>query len=80
VHAGLTVTDVDGEDVTAPWRAVADVDHVDEGAGAEALGRALAWRLGAWERRAAVVEALRAGESPRASSQLEAEDDLDVPG
>lgn len=75
VHRGLTVTDADGEDADVAWRAVADVDHVEEG-DPGALGRALAWRLGAWPRRAAAGEALRAA-SAEDRALLEAEDDLD---
>jgi hypothetical protein len=42
------------------WWPEGSVDHVEPGP--DALGRALAWRLGRWDRRAAVAEALRAPE------------------
>ncbi len=66
VHTGLTVGDT-----AVPWWPEADTDHVDEAAGPAALGRALAWRLGAWDRRAALVEAL---EHPDDADRLRAED------
>jgi hypothetical protein len=53
VHNGLRVAGV-----PVSWWPAGDVDHVDAAAGAAALGRALAWRVGRWDRRAAVVEAL----------------------
>jgi hypothetical protein len=52
-HDGLQV---DG--IAVPWWPAGDIDHVDVGAGAAALGRAIAWRLGRWDRRAAATEAL----------------------
>lgn len=65
-HEGLTV---DGRPVA--WWPQGGVDHVDRAAGAAALGRALAWRHDAWERRAALAEALAA---PGAVDALAAED------
>ena len=52
-HDGLTVS---GRPV--PWWPDDGTDHVDAAAGVLALGRALAWRLGRWELRAAAIEAL----------------------
>lgn len=65
-HDGLQV---DG--VAAPWWPADDVDHVDAGAGAPALGRAIAWRLGRWDRRTAATEALQ---HPGDADRLAAED------
>ena len=62
VHDRLTVGSV-----PVPWWPVGDTDHVD--GTPEASGRALAWRLGAWDRRAAAVEALAGPED-----RLRAED------
>jgi hypothetical protein len=62
VHDRLTVGGV-----PVPWWPVGDTDHVD--GTPEASGRALAWRLGAWDRRAAAVEALAGPED-----RLRAED------
>jgi hypothetical protein len=45
----------------APWWPDGEVDHVDVAAGAAALGRAIAWRLGRWSQRAAAAEALAPG-------------------
>lgn len=66
VHNGLTVAGV-----AVSWWPAGDVDHVDAKAGAAALGRALAWRLDRWDRRAAVVEALA---DPERAAWLAAED------
>ena len=55
--------------VPVPWWPEGDTDHVD-GTPA-AAGRALAWRLGAWDRRAAAVEALA---DAAAADRLRAED------
>src|SRR5262249_60171594 len=60
----------------APWWPDGEVDHVDAAAGAAALGRALAWRLSRWDRRAAAAEALAAGADP---ARLRAEDSADEP-
>ncbi len=49
---------VDGSPVS--WWPAAGTDHVDVIVGPAALGRALAWRLEAWPRRAAATEALAA--------------------
>lgn len=65
-HDGLQV---DG--IAVPWWPAGDIDHVDTGAGAAALGRAIAWRLGRWDRRAAATEAL---EHPADDDRLVAED------
>lgn len=75
VHADLTVTDIDGVPVSVPWWSEGGTDHVHAGAGAGGLGRALAWRLGAWAGRQAAVEALT-GVSPDETARLAAEDDL----
>jgi hypothetical protein len=64
VHQELTV---DGRPV--PWWPADDVDHVD-GTPA-ALGRALAWRAGAWSLRQALAEAF---EFPDRAAELAAED------
>ena len=66
VHSGLTVGGV-----AVRWWAEPSVDHVDGAAGAAALGRALAWRLGRWDRRAAAAEALA---QPDRQAELAAED------
>lgn len=66
VHLGLTVGGT-----AVPWWPDRGTDHVDEAAGPAALGRALAWRLGAWDRRAAATEALA---DPAAAATLRAED------
>ena len=58
--------------VAVPWWPDRDTDHVDTGVGGAALGRALAWRLGCWHRRAAVAEALTADAAAR--DGLRAED------
>ena len=55
--------------VPVPWWPAGGTDHVD-GTPA-AAGRALAWRLGAWDRRAAAVEALA---DAAAEDRLRAED------
>jgi len=67
-HDGLAV---DGRAV--PWWAVGGIDHVDAAGGAEALGRALAWRHGAWALRAALSEAFA---HPHAAGDRAAEDSL----
>jgi hypothetical protein len=54
-----------------PWWPAGEVDHVDAAAGAAALGRALAWRLQRWDRRAAAAEALA---RPEDTVALRAED------
>jgi hypothetical protein len=64
VHDRLTVGGV-----AVPWWPADDTDHVD--GTAEAAGRALAWRLGAWDRRAAAAEALA---RPQDADRLRAED------
>ncbi len=67
VHTSLTVS---GTPVN--WWPDGPVDHVDAAAGACARGRALAWRMGRWELRAAAVEALAAADGDR--QRLQAED------
>jgi hypothetical protein len=52
VHDRLTV-----DRTPVSWWPDAGTDHTD--GTPEALGRALAWRLGAWPARAAATEALR---------------------
>jgi hypothetical protein len=49
-------------------------DAVSAAAGPGALGRALAWRLGRWDRRGAIIEALR---RPETAEILRAEETLD---
>lgn len=69
IHNGLTVAGT-----PLPWWPGPAGDHVESSAGAGALGRALAWRLGRWELRAAAIEAL-AGDGTAADEQrLRAED------
>jgi hypothetical protein len=72
VHRELRVTDADGRVVVATWRAEPGIDHVVGGDPA-ALGRALAWRVGRWELRAALTEAF----AGRDAAGLAVEDDLD---
>jgi hypothetical protein len=64
VHATLTVG---GR--TVAWWPEGEVDHVD--GSPAALGRALAWRTGAWSRRQALAEAF---EFPDRAGELAAED------
>jgi hypothetical protein len=64
VHDDLTVA---GRPV--PWWPADDVDHVD--GSPEALGRALAWRAGAWPLRQALAEAFA---FPDRADRLAAED------
>jgi hypothetical protein len=59
--------DVDGRPI--PWWPGADADHVD--GTPESLGRALAWRTGAWSRRQALAEAFA---FPDRAGELAAED------
>jgi hypothetical protein len=59
--------DVDGRPVA--WWPGDDVDHVD--GTPESLGRALAWRAGAWSRRQALAEAFA---FPDRAAELAAED------
>jgi hypothetical protein len=66
VHDPLQVTG----NIVIPWWP----DAVARGAGPDALGRALAWRLDRWDRRAAVIDALR---HPDDADRLRAEDTLD---
>jgi hypothetical protein len=61
--------------VEVDWWPGSEADAVSAAAGPGALGRALAWRLGRWERRGAVIEALR---RPEIAATLSAEDTLDV--
>ncbi|MFD2093946.1 sacsin N-terminal ATP-binding-like domain-containing protein [Blastococcus deserti] len=59
--------EVDG--ATVPWWPGGDADHVDGAPGS--LGRALAWRTGAWSRRQALAEAFA---FPDRGADLAAED------
>jgi len=61
--------------VRARWWPGERADAVDRAAGASALGRALAWRLGRWDRRAAAAEALA---EPADAADLRAEDAADA--
>ncbi|MEP6696769.1 MAG: hypothetical protein ABJA34_07805 [Pseudonocardiales bacterium] len=54
-HHTLTVSGV-----AVRWWPEGSIDHVDAASGPAALGRALAWRMGRWDLRAAAVEALAA--------------------
>lgn len=69
VHDRLTVS---GTPVT--WWPEPGADHVDAAAGAAALGRGLAWRLGRWDLRSAAAEALGAGGAAAYERELRAED------
>jgi hypothetical protein len=66
VHDGLEVA---GR--TVSWWPAEDADHVDGTPGG--LGRALAWRAGAWSRRQAVAEAFA---FPDRAAELAAEDGI----
>lgn len=55
-HEDLSVTDAGGNPVNVDWVRCGEVDHVR---GVEGTARALAWRLGAWERRHELLAALR---------------------
>ena len=66
-HDRLETTTAGGAPVAVTWVAAGDVDHV---VGAEGRARALAWRLGRWEERYALLARFR-GEADAA------EDDLD---
>jgi hypothetical protein len=66
VHDRLTVA---GRAV--PWWPVDGVDHVD--GTPDALGRALAWRAGAWSLRQALTEAFAA---PERADELTVDDGL----
>jgi hypothetical protein len=70
VHVRLTVA---GGVAVPWWPGGAGLDHVDAAAGAAALGRALAWRLGRWEARTAAAEAFA---RPVDADALRAEDTL----
>jgi hypothetical protein len=76
VHDPVLVDTGSGE-VTVDWwpGGPSEPDAVSRAAGAEALGRALAWRLGRWDRRAAAAEALA---HPDAAARLRAEDSTDT--
>lgn len=68
-HDGLLVS---GTPVA--WWPADGVDHVDVGAGPDGLGRALAQRLGRWDRRAAAAEAFaRIGEAELLTAEDAAE-------
>ena len=60
-HDGLTVLDAGGAEVAVDWVADGDTDHV---VGLEGAALALAWRLGAWERRHALLAELRGDADP----------------
>ncbi len=55
-HDQLTADDAGGNPVEVDWVLVGGVDHV---CGFEGAARALAWRLGAWERRHELLAALQ---------------------
>lgn len=55
-HDRLVVPDVGGRSVPVDWVVDGEVDHV---VGLEGTARALAWRLGDWERRHALLASLR---------------------
>lgn len=55
-HEVLSVADVGGDPVEVDWVRIGDVDHVR---GIEGTARALAWRLGAWDRRHELLASLR---------------------
>lgn len=66
-HAEVVVLDAGGQDVAVDWVAAGDVDHV---VGVEGTARALAWRLGAWERRHELLARLR-GDHEAADADLD---------
>jgi hypothetical protein len=66
-HDRLVAPTAGGVDVEVAWVADGDVDHV---VGIDGRARALAWRTGAWHRRAEIAARLRGEASP-------AEHDLD---
>jgi hypothetical protein len=66
-HERLEVPSAGGEVVPVLWVAVGDVDHV---VGAEGKARALAWRLGDWSRRDALLARFR-GDTDQAESDLD---------
>ena len=66
-HERLMVPDAGGQDVEVDWVLVGDVDHV---VGVEGAARALAWRLGTWERRHELLVRLR-GLSDDADADLD---------
>ncbi|MBW3639887.1 MAG: hypothetical protein KY451_08575 [Actinobacteria bacterium] len=55
-HEVLAADDAGGNPVDVDWVRIGDVDHVR---GLEGTARALAWRLGAWERRHELFASLR---------------------
>lgn len=57
-HEQLTMHDAGGNAVDVDWAIAGDVDHV---CGVEGTARALAWRLGSWERRHELLAYLRGG-------------------
>ncbi|HVQ90436.1 MAG TPA: hypothetical protein VMU51_05320 [Mycobacteriales bacterium] len=73
--AGRTAGSGSGRPDAVPvpwWPGDADTpDAVDRAGGPDALGRALAWRLGRWDRRAAAAEAFA---HPEDAARLRAED------
>ncbi|MGI8537670.1 MAG: sacsin N-terminal ATP-binding-like domain-containing protein [Mycobacteriales bacterium] len=66
-HERLTVRDAGGNGVDVDWVMVGAVDHVS---GVEGTARALAWRLGSWERRHELLAHLR-GERGDADGDLD---------
>jgi hypothetical protein len=66
-HERLEVPTAGGEVVSVVWVAAGDVDHV---VGAEGKARALAWRLGDWARRDALLARFR-GDTDQAESDLD---------
>jgi hypothetical protein len=63
----LVVPDAGGNPVAVDWVVAAGVDHVS---GLEGTARALAWRLGAWERRHELLAALQ-GADGQADADLD---------
>ncbi len=66
-HDRLTVPDAGGNLVDVDWARVGDLDHVR---GDEGTARALAWRLGAWDRRHELLVRLR-GDGGDADTDLD---------
>jgi hypothetical protein len=60
-HDRLAAPSAGGSEVEVDWVRTGDVDHV---VGLEGTARALAWRLGAWERRHELLAELRGEASP----------------
>jgi hypothetical protein len=74
MHRPLRVRNIDGQPVEVTWRVIGGEVHIDEQAGPEAAGRALAWAAGEWSLRARYVAELA---HPEAAELLRREADFD---